>query len=112
MNTKLFKSAKPIKKVLILSVIITMAFVTTFTGCMDIYTMGTLELTNKSIGTVQRIMIDGVNYGSLDPSESKEISLAPGEHTFQQVGISGGSGCSEAKVIIVAGQTSGFSCSN
>ena len=57
-------------------------------------------------------MIDGVNYGSLDPSESKEISLAPGEHTFQQVGISGGSGCSEAKVIIVAGQTSGFSCSN
>ena len=34
--------------------------------------MGTLKLTNKSHNTVHRIMIDGVNYGTLDPDESKE----------------------------------------
>lgn len=85
-----------------------------FTGCDEILdpTMGTLRLTNKSISTVQRIMIDGINYGTIDPDESKDISLAPGTHVFQQVGISGGGGCSEASVIIVAGRTSAFSCSN
>lgn len=74
--------------------------------------MGTLKLTNNSQRTVQRIMVDGVNYGSLDPSESKEYSLAPGQHDFQQVGISGGTGCSAAKVTIVECKTSGFSCNN
>ena len=74
--------------------------------------MGTLKLTNKSISTVQRIMVDGVNYGTIDPGESKEIELAPGEHDFQQLGISGGSGCSAAKIIIVECKTTGFSCSN
>lgn len=74
--------------------------------------MGTLELTNKSLNTVQKLMVDGVNYGTIDPSESKEITLAAGEHEFQQVGISGGSGCSAGKVIIVECETSGFSCNN
>lgn len=73
--------------------------------------MGTLKLTNKSVGTVQKIIIDGVNYGTIDPGESKEIDLAPGEHDFQQVGISGGTGCSQASVIIVECKTSSFSCS-
>lgn len=73
---------------------------------------GTLKLTNKSLNTVQRLMVDGVNYGSIDPGESKSISLAAGSHDFQQLGISGGSGCSAAKVIIVECKTSGFSCSN
>lgn len=73
---------------------------------------GYLKLTNNSLNTVQRIMIDGVNYGSLDPGESKSISLPAGEHEFQQVGISGGSGCSAAKVIIIECETQGFSCSN
>lgn len=72
--------------------------------------MGTLELTNDSHSTVQRIMIDGVNYGTLDPNESKEIKLSPGQHEWQLVGISGGSGCSAATVIIVECQTLGFSC--
>lgn len=73
---------------------------------------GYLKLTNESINTVQRIMIDGVNYGSLDPGESEIISLPAGEHEFQLVGISGGSGCSSAKVIIIECETQGFSCSN
>lgn len=71
---------------------------------------GTLKLTNDSHNTVQRIMIDGVNYGTLDPDEFKEIELAPGKHDWQLVGISGGNGCSGASVIIVACETSGFSC--
>jgi hypothetical protein len=74
--------------------------------------MGTLELTNKSLSTVQRLMVDGVNHGTIDPGESKEIKLAPGEHEFQQVGISGGNGCSAATVIIVECKTSAFSCSH
>jgi len=73
--------------------------------------MGILKLTNKSISTVQKIMIDNVNWGTLDPGESKECSLAPGTHTFQLVGLSGGTGCSLASVILIACQTSGFSCS-
>jgi len=73
---------------------------------------GTLSLENKSIDTVQRIMIDGVNYGSLDPGEKEEIELAAGQHVWQLVGISGGAGCSEAYVIIQECETTAFSCSN
>ncbi len=74
--------------------------------------MGTLQLTNKSLNTVQKVMIDGVNYGTLDPSEKKDFKLAPGQHVFQQVGISNGVGCSVAYVIIIECETSGFSCNN
>lgn len=73
---------------------------------------GTLKLTNDSHSTVQRAMVDGVNYGSLDPGASKDISLAAGSHDWQLVGISGGSGCSAAKVTIIECQTSSFSCGN
>jgi hypothetical protein len=74
--------------------------------------MGTLELTNKSLNTVHKVMVDGVNYGTIDPGESKEIQLAAGEHTFQQIGISGGSGCSQGTVIIIECEKTGFSCNN
>lgn len=74
--------------------------------------LGSLKLTNESHSTVQRIMVDGVNYGTIDPGESEEIDLAAGEHEFQLVGISGGTGCSAAKVIVVECETSGFSCNN
>jgi hypothetical protein len=74
--------------------------------------MGTLKLTNNSSNTVQRAMIDGVNHGSIDPGQSKEIKLAAGQHDWQLVGISGGTGCSAAKVTIVECQTTGFSCNN
>jgi hypothetical protein len=72
---------------------------------------GTLSIENKSLLTVQRLMIDGVNYGSVDPGDKKDAKLAPGTHSWQMVGISGGTGCSAATVIIVACQTSSFSCS-
>jgi hypothetical protein len=74
--------------------------------------MGTLELTNKSLNTVHKILVDGINYGTIDPGEKKEIPLAAGEHVFQQIGISGGVGCSAGRVIIVECKTSGYSCSN
>jgi len=73
---------------------------------------GTLSLKNASLNTVQKIMVDGVNYGTLDPGEHKDISLAAGEHEFQFVGISGGNGCCPAKVIIVECKKTGFQCAN
>lgn len=73
---------------------------------------GTLELTNKSRNTVQRIMINGVNYGTIDPGETKDIRLTPGMYGWQLVGISGGSGCSAAAVTITECTTQAFSCSN
>jgi len=73
--------------------------------------LGTLKLTNSSLGTVQKLMVDGVNYGTIDPGETKDIELAPGERDFQQVGISGGAGCSAATVIIVKCKTTAFTCS-
>ncbi len=72
---------------------------------------GTLTLTNKSLTTVQRIMINGVNYGSLDPGNKKSIELTPGTYDWQLVGLSGGTGCSAAKVNIVACEDQGYSCS-
>jgi len=82
------------------------------TSCEDLFCdgKGTLKLTNDSHSTVQRIMINGVNYGSLDPDESKEIELTPGVYMWQLVGISGGTGCSAAAVTIVECETQGFSC--
>lgn len=100
------------KKLLsISSLILTFFILTIMLSCdSDCEGKGYLKLTNTSTGTVQRIMIDGINYGSLDPGESKSISLPAGEHEFQQVGISGGAGCSPAKVIIVECETQGFEC--
>ena len=102
------------KKLLsISSLILTFFILTIMLSCdseSDCEGKGYLKLTNTSTGTVQRIMIDGINYGSLDPGESKSISLPAGEHEFQQVGISGGAGCSPAKVIIIECETQGFEC--
>lgn len=73
---------------------------------------GTLELTNKSLNTIQKVMINGINYGTLDPGEKKSFDLNIGEYDVIQQGISGGTGCSAAKVNIVACETQGMSCSN
>jgi hypothetical protein len=73
---------------------------------------GKLALKNNSLNTVQKIMIDGVNYGTLDPGEDDTYDLPAGEHEFQQVGISGGTGCAPAKVIIIECETQSFKCSN
>ncbi len=82
-------------------------------SCVDTCSsgMGTLKLRNNSLNTVQRVMIDGVNYGTLDPGEEASYELAPGTHVFQQVGLSGGTGCSPAGVIIQECKTSSYSCS-
>ena len=72
---------------------------------------GTLSVENTSHLTVQRLMVDGVNYGSVDPGNQKDAKLAPGTHSWQMVGISGGPGCGSATVIIVACQTSSYTCS-
>ena len=98
---------------LIVAIVVIIAAFTSFScdkiGCDG---KGTLSLENKSLNTVQRIMIDGVNYGSLDPGEKKDIELAPGQHLWQLEGLSGGSGCSAAYVIIQECETSSFSCSS
>ena len=71
--------------------------------------MGTLSVENKSDGTLQKLMIDGVNYGTIDPGETKEVKLAAGSHNWKVVGYNGG-GCNEASVIIVECETTSFSC--
>ncbi len=73
---------------------------------------GTLNVENKSLHTVQRILIDGTNYGSLDPGESKDIELAAGKYTLQFVGINSGGGCTPSQVTIDACGEEGRSCSN
>jgi hypothetical protein len=82
------------------------------TSCEDLTCngKGTLRLTNDSHSTVQKVMINGVNYGTLDPDESKDFELSPGMYTWQLVGISGGTGCSAAVVTITECDTQGFSC--
>jgi len=54
---------------------------------------GTLTVKNASINTVQRIVISGTNYGTLDPGEEMEIELAEGAWELESIGLSGGDGC-------------------
>ena len=97
------------KKVIFLCTVLIIGGVLIFTGCRK-YRDGTLSLKNTSTGTVQQILIDNVNYGSLDPGKSKDIKLPPGEHVFEMKGISGGTGCAPASVTIVGGKTEAFQC--
>ncbi|MEK7572286.1 MAG: hypothetical protein AAB493_00280 [Patescibacteria group bacterium] len=103
---------KTIKMTLIVIALIVIAASTNL-SCEKLFCdgMGTLSLENKSLLTVQKIMINGVNYGSLDPGKTKEIKLTPGIYMWQLVGISGGTGCSAAAVTIVECETVAFSCS-
>ena len=108
---------KKMKRFLFLSaLLITLVIATSITpsctktdGCNG--TKGTLTLTNSSLFTVQKIMINGVSYGTLDPGDEKSIDLSPGVYAWQLVGIAGGTGCSMAAVTIVACDTQGFKCS-
>lgn len=61
---------------------------------------GYLNVSNKSNTTVQKILIGGTNYGTLDPGESKEIRLAAGKHTLAFQALSGGGGCNPSEVLI------------
>lgn len=77
--------------------------------CIEGY--GFLKVRNTSVNTVQKIMIDGINYGTLDPGDVGTFPLRPGKHEVQPVGIAGGAGCSPAQVIIVECGTDMMSCS-
>ncbi|MDX2134740.1 MAG: hypothetical protein SFV52_08140 [Saprospiraceae bacterium] len=73
---------------------------------------GELVVTNKSLRTVQMIIIDGTNYGTIDPDETKTIELPSGKYTLEFDGVSGGGGCSPSQVTIDACGSVGRSCSN
>lgn len=73
---------------------------------------GTLHVSNKSLHTVQKILIDNTNYGTLDPGEGKEIPLPNGKYQLQFRGINGGSGCSPSFVTIPDCGTVGRSCNH
>ena len=79
-------------------------------SCRKMCTYGTLKLTNASQYTVQKVLVDGIEYGTLDPGKYVEIELAPGEHYFQQVSVSGYGGCNVARVIIVECETAAYEC--
>jgi len=94
-------------------VVLTIATFTSFsceTMCLN-GGQGTLSIENKSHNTVQKIMINGADYGTLDPGETKDIDLNPGVYEWQVIGIDGGTGCSPAIVTIAECETSAFSCS-
>jgi hypothetical protein len=103
---------KKIKLFLIALVLLTIT-ASVNTSCEDLTCngKGTLKLTNNSHSTVQKIMINGISYGTLDPNEVKEIELSPGTYAWQLVGIAGGTGCSAAVVTITECDTQGFQCS-
>ena len=82
------------------------------TGCKKICGgKGTIEVKNKSLSTVQRIMIDGVNYGTIDPGETFSRDMFPGKYAVDVEGISGGTGCSTAQLTVVECETTAISCS-
>jgi hypothetical protein len=100
---------KKIKLVLLTLVLFTLTSITV--SCEKICSgKGTLELTNSSHSTVQKIMINGVSYGTIDPGEVKSIELTPGVYMWQLQGLSGGTGCSAAAVTITECDTQGFKC--
>lgn len=71
---------------------------------------GTLHVSNESLHTIHKILIDNTNYGTLDPGEEKDIVLPNGKYELQFRGISGGSGCSSSFVTIPDCGKVGRSC--
>lgn len=61
---------------------------------------GTLVAENTSLNTIQQLIIDDSNYGTLDPGEVKYIELPEGKYTLLFKGISGGGGCRSGQVTI------------
>jgi hypothetical protein len=73
---------------------------------------GYLKLTNDSRNTIQKIRIDGVNYGTLDPGDSETFELTVGKHTVETLNaVTGRNACSSFEVTIVECDTQGYSCS-
>ncbi len=79
-------------------------------SCSD---QGTLQVCNKSLHTVQKIIINNTNYGTIDPDECKDIKLAVGTYTLRMEGVSGGNGCNIVSTFIIAEcDNIGRSCSH
>lgn len=75
---------------------------------------GVLAVTNTSENTVQRVIVDGVNYGILEPGEKIEITLPIGTYPLLIEGVSGGGGCAVAplpNVPIIMCETFSIDCS-
>jgi hypothetical protein len=72
--------------------------------------IGILELTNRSISTVQEVCVNDSIYGKLNPGKTMKVKLLPGVYTWQLKGVNG-NGCTPTTGTIVAGYTQAFNCS-
>lgn len=72
--------------------------------------VGILELTNKSISTVQKVYVNDSIYGTLNPGKTIKIKLVPGVYTWEIKGANG-KGCSPTTGTIIEGYTQAFNCS-
>ncbi len=96
-------------------------FAINFTSCKkdDVYepepepevTVGWLLLSNKSSNTIQKITIDGSNYGTIYPGKEEIYELYPGKYEVKIEGVNREGGCSPFFVTIIAGATQAYSCS-
>lgn len=73
---------------------------------------GSLKLLNKSLQTIQELIVERKSRGTIGPGESKRISLSPGSHEIEMLGISGGGGCNISTVIIAQCKTTKLTCSH
>ncbi len=71
---------------------------------------GYIHVRNTSLHTVQRLLIDNINYGSLDPGQERYVEKLPGNYLVQLIGLAGGSGCAAATVHVIPCSTDGFMC--
>jgi len=74
----------------------------TFTSCEELLEeleedcndgWGELCVENKSLHTVQKVIINGASYGTLDPGDKECFSVPVGATTLEFRGVNGGSGC-------------------
>lgn len=88
-----------------------------FTSCEELILETTpscsgsaIKVENRSHTTVQKIIINDINYGTIDPDEVREIQFSSGTYTVELRGVSGGTGCSEGTIILDDCETRGYSC--
>jgi hypothetical protein len=71
---------------------------------------GTLNLTNSSAGTTQKILVDGIDFGTITPGQIIDVRISVGTHTLEMKGVSGGRGCSPGSVITYECETKIYNC--
>jgi hypothetical protein len=72
---------------------------------------GFFSAQNTSVTTVQKVLINNTNYGTLDPGEKEEFRLPAGNYEVVFQAISGGGGCNPAQIVIVECTTVARNCS-